>query len=93
MYNIYSNSWTDSIKTKLIQDCVNSTYPNVKKYPKEVREYCECIVTNITETTSKTEYIENSKKTKEEQKAIYLMPIQPCLEELTAKIKNNKSIK
>jgi hypothetical protein len=84
--NVKQNEWTKEDRERLISDCIQSSGTTGKKYPVLIKKYCECSTNRIISSLTKDQFIEENKKTKEEQMKSLLPVFQNCLDELKIKI-------
>lgn len=56
IFYIVNNRWSDININREIKDCVISTGKINEKYPEEVKDYCECAISNISNKISYYDY-------------------------------------
>ena len=82
--------WTESDRQEFIEGCISQAGVTANEYPSIATEYCECSIDRIMESMTYLEYVENSKKTAEEQMRKLMPLIQPCTDELNRQIDETK---
>ncbi len=78
--------WNESDRQILIANCIRDSKGNGVKYADLTREYCDCSMNRIMSRLTKSEYVDVTGESIDDQKTI-LMPIfQDCLTEYQKKI-------
>ncbi len=77
-YSIGDNHWTAERKKILIETCLREVSTMADKYPEIMKTYCECSVERVTERQTYSEYVDNLKKSQDEQLKIIMPIIKDC---------------
>ena len=85
-YSLGDNHWTADKKKILIETCLRDASTTADKHPEIMKTYCECSVDKITKSQKYSEYIDNLKKTQDEQMKIIMPIIKDCYDIMRTQI-------